>query len=359
MGLLADLVRMTVSGTPGTGTITLLAADLGCRTFAQAGVPDGSLVSYGVIDGISREVGVGVYNATAGTLTRGLRASSTGSLLNLTSAALVYITPNADDLAIIGDGAIWGFLASNTAGFTTTRVSLSVGGCLDSTNQVVIRTAAPITKRLDAVWAAGTNNGGRDSATALANGETWHLFVILNPTTRAVDALWSKSPTAPTLPSGFTFFRRVFSIMLEAASTSIRQFVHYGDYTELKVRSTDLVAATNAVATGTLRTIAVPAGIKVQARLFYSATSSTGTPSGSVVFSGVFDPDVGVPTFGVSTQWAQMRITFNDSNTRYQSIVLECWTSAAQQVFTASTDTNEVITMGVIGWSDPRGRLYG
>ncbi len=99
MGLF-DLVRMTVVGAPGTGSITLGAAITGFRSFDAAGVPDGGLVTYGIVDGTSREIGYGTYTKSGASLDRtALLASSTGSKLDLTSTAIVFITPAAEDIA--------------------------------------------------------------------------------------------------------------------------------------------------------------------------------------------------------------------------------------------------------------------
>lgn len=98
MAKVFNRTRMTVSGTPGTGTITLGAAVTGFQSFAAGGVADGDLVSYAVEDGSAWEVGVGVYTASGTTLSRTLVASSTGSLLSLTSAAQVFSTPLAHDI---------------------------------------------------------------------------------------------------------------------------------------------------------------------------------------------------------------------------------------------------------------------
>lgn len=96
MTVLADLVQQSTAST-GTGTVTLGAAVTGFRTVLGAGIADGSVVSYAILEGTNRETGTGVIGASGTTLTRVLRASSTGSLLNLTGSAVVSIQPNAAD----------------------------------------------------------------------------------------------------------------------------------------------------------------------------------------------------------------------------------------------------------------------
>lgn len=107
---LHDLGIMSVSGAPGTGAITLNAATDGGVTFAAAGVVDGELVTYALQDGTNREVGTGTYTAAGTLLSRTLIASTTGSLLNLTSASVVFLTAGALDLSTgnlqyFGDGS--------------------------------------------------------------------------------------------------------------------------------------------------------------------------------------------------------------------------------------------------------------
>jgi hypothetical protein len=235
-------------------------------------------------------------------------------------------------------------------------VTLSSGKCRDSTNVDSIELTAPLAKRLDATWAAGSGNGGREAGSSLATqtpGQTWHLFVILNPTSGVVDGLWSLSPTAPTLPSGFTRFRRVLSIPFILNTQNLPDFVWVDEEIHYKTRSVDMANVADGTATGTLRAISTPLGIKVKARLYHSVT---GTASGTF-FAGVYDPDVGVPTFGVPTQWAQHRIQSDEADERYQTQVLECWTNTNQQVFTAQTDTSGLLVMGVVSYRDARGRF--
>ncbi len=96
---LHDMAEMTVTGTPGTGTITLNAAVTGYQTFANAGVIDGELISYSIRDGSNWEVGQGTYTASGTTLTRGaIYSSNSNSAISATSSAVVWIAVLAEDL---------------------------------------------------------------------------------------------------------------------------------------------------------------------------------------------------------------------------------------------------------------------
>lgn len=84
-------VRVSVSGTPGTGTVTLGSAASGWADLGAA--HDGLMFSVLFKDGISWEIATAcVYGHAARSLTRGtLESSSSGSRVSLTSSATVHL----------------------------------------------------------------------------------------------------------------------------------------------------------------------------------------------------------------------------------------------------------------------------
>lgn len=97
MTKLVNRAKMTTA-TTGTGTITLGSAVASYQSFATAGVVNGDTVRYVIEDGLDWEIGVGTYTSSGTTLSRTLNESSTGSLLNLSGTATVFVTAAALDI---------------------------------------------------------------------------------------------------------------------------------------------------------------------------------------------------------------------------------------------------------------------
>lgn len=102
MAKIFNRVRMTVSGTPAGGNITLGAAQAGYQSYAAAGAANNDIVNYLAEDsGGAWELATATYvSATPALNSRTLIASSTGSLLSLTSAAIISCDVFAADLFI-------------------------------------------------------------------------------------------------------------------------------------------------------------------------------------------------------------------------------------------------------------------
>lgn len=139
--MFADRAKMTTA-TTGTGAITLGSASAGFQTFAAAGVTDGATVRYVIEDGTAWEIGTGTYTAAGTSLSRSIEQSSTGALLNLTGAAVAYVTAAAADLAAL----------LNRANHTGTQLAATISDFSTAAKTAV----APIATTLnyDGTWQA-------------------------------------------------------------------------------------------------------------------------------------------------------------------------------------------------------------
>jgi hypothetical protein len=107
-------------------------------------------------------------------------------------------------------------------------ITIYPGTCAsDDATPALISLKTPLTKRVDASWVAGNEQGGLDTG-SLTPSVTYHLWVIRNPTTEVVDVIFSLSPTAPTLPTGFTQKQYLWPVI--RGSTGWWKFTHQGNY---------------------------------------------------------------------------------------------------------------------------------
>lgn len=168
-------------------------------------------------------------------------------------------------------GAITGCTIANNASDATNDIDFAAGTCSDSTAAFYMTLGSTLTKRLDATWTVGNNQGGLFSG-SIAN-TTYHCFVIMRPDTGVVDCGFDTSPIAANRPASYTYYRRVGSIVRTGAT--IKAFHQFGDNFYWDVMAQD---DTSTVVTTTTVALTVPSGISVIA-LFNTFLSDSSPPT--------------------------------------------------------------------------------
>lgn len=111
---------------------------------------------------------------------------------------------------------VQGLIQSVNSGDATNDTDISAGSCRDSTDAMDMVLASTLTKRIDASWAVGTNQGGLDGTESVAGTpdvSTWYyMWLIKRSDTGVVDALYSESATAPTMPTNYDYKRLIGAV---------------------------------------------------------------------------------------------------------------------------------------------------
>jgi len=244
-------------------------------------------------------------------------------------------------------GYIFGLTLSNNGSDATNDIDIAAGVAAETaTSPVLMTLAAALTKRLDASWAVGTNQGGLDTG-SIANG-TYHVWIIARSDTGVVDALFSTSATSPTMPANYDRKRRIGSILRESAT--IIPFEQKGD--TFKRVAINSYASTSALAS-TLTAFNVPNSIIVQPiiAIYISPAAS------SNIYIALGSASRGLADIVVT----QSRTDAGGVTETRGFIASGFYTNTVQQLYlqhnivsgTASTNT----LVQTIGWVDDRGRL--
>ncbi|NNU66520.1 hypothetical protein G9X67_14675 [Rhizobium sp. WYCCWR 11152] len=171
----------------------------------------------------------------------------------------------------------------------TKRIVVSPGSCRSQLDETDIDLTAGMMKRLDQNWAAGSGNGALDQGSLAAS--TWyHLHIMQNPTTGAVDILASGSLTNPAYPAGWEAApsRRVWSVLTDA-SANIIPYTQTEDWCAWGVMENQYSG--NLGASSTVITMKSPIGFKCEVQ----ALILVNTGAGEI---GLMDPDGGDPSLG-------------------------------------------------------------
>lgn len=248
-------------------------------------------------------------------------------------------------------GRIQGFGTANAAD-ADHDISVSPGLCDDdSATPVLMQSGGVITKQIDAIWVAGSGAGGLDAGVVAA--DTWyHIFVIQNTVTNAVDVLFSTSVSAPTLPTDYTRKRRIGSVLTDG-SANIIGFTQVGDDWFWTDVVEDFATANPGTAAAT-KTLSVPTGIKVW---WYGAGAYDliGVSADEGALFSALDETADVAATALNGQLGVAAIAASQIASSELRVLTN--TSAQIRVRASRGNVNDTISAVTYGWHDTRGRV--
>lgn len=216
------------------------------------------------------------FNTSAGLAVLGTIAANTIVGNNTGSATTPSALTVAQAQTLLGlapaYSAIAGFIPSSIAGTATTAsLTISAGQATDSTN------ATTITKATTSSWAASNGNAanGYQGGTTLPNSDTIHLFMISGS---SGTACFAHNGLTPTLPTGYTYYRRIASFNTNGSGAPIAYTaIEVGGGAYRAVLATSTAQTYTGSTSGSLLTVtSLPTDIRVKPVIVASAgTSST------------------------------------------------------------------------------------
>ena len=248
------VIRFITTNANTTTTPTVNLAGLGAKNILKA---DGNPVIAGDVSGYVE-----------------LRYNGTDFLLSPLSSAL-NITATNKGLTYLNNP----ITIANNATDADNDIDFSAGNFQfsDKSNEAVL---LAMTKRLDASWVAGTNQGGLDTGSK-ANSTWYYCYAIHNPTSDVSDAIFSANATTPTLPSGYTKQSKALFAFKTNSSGNILNGKWYNDRSFYF--NDDILEEQNGVTTGDLVLVGVPLlDLKVKLRAAVGANVAGAFPALSV-----------------------------------------------------------------------------
>ena len=216
---------------------------------------------------------------------------------------------------------------------------------------------AAMNKNVDSAWVAGDGNGGLDTG-SIAN-TTYHIFVISNPTTGATDVLISASTSNPTLPLGYTLFRRLASIIRSANIV-----VNYHQFEDDFFWNVPSAHAISGIPNNASFGVQIPAGPVFLVKGIISAGRAGGTNGDKALsvtsplfsnFNAASAPDTSTFRGHTGSQFAASSFS---ADMKGGSSYFESMSNTTSQIRIDGTGTSSANgVLQVIGWRDFRGKL--
>jgi hypothetical protein len=220
-------------------------------------------------------------------------------------------------------GFLFGLGTSNNVATSNTKIDVASGRCADSTAAQMM------------IYAGGTLDCGTNGANGMDTGGlpisgTLHIYLI-GKTDGTTALLGSINASSPTMPTGYTLKRRLWSTNTDG-SAHLWPYTQYGDKGIWKTAVTETFAATITLG-------GVPTGIVVEAILWAEIFGSSGG-AGFAIYP-----------IGGDSSVTQLGITASGE----AAGVFTVFTSTAAQV-SGTVSGSPSRSLKTVGWIDRRGR---
>lgn len=260
-------------------------------------------------------------------------------------------------------GYIYGFTLSNNGTDATNDIDIASGEAASGdTVPYLIQLASGLTKRLDATWAAGTNQGMRDSALnagAIAN-RTYFLYAVAKAGGADVDIYATSATTAAaaitalnleTGGSAYIYAKYIGPIVRNAGA--ILSFTQLGDEFWYKTLTQD-IAATNPGATAVNASLTVPIGIQVLVHCSIALEDSSG--STIYLLARATDDTDETPSSTLYDLYVLNAAGSSQKSSKDKDI--RCNTSGQIEYKLSGSTANTIVRIQTRGWTDLK-RRYG
>lgn len=250
-------------------------------------------------------------------------------------------------ISTVPRGHIFGLTLSNNVADATNDIDIAVGeAASDATAPSLITLASALTKRLDATWVVGTNQGMLASGAAIAN-TTYHIFLIKRPDTGVVDIAADTSVTGANIAANtnvaYTSIRRIGSVVRTGAA--IKAFDQVGDEFLWKASTVEVTGSPSSTTAATVTLAGIPDGVVVDARV--SGRINSGGPAVGLWLSSLSVDDQ-LPGVGGYTAEAVAAVAATGP--------VHIRTNASKQIRRRESDAGATIAIYCEGYVDRRGQ---
>lgn len=335
---------ITADATAGAFTITLPAAADAGDGFEAAVIKSDTSDNAVTVDGDGSET-------INGETSIDLAAQFDSVLLRSNGTAWFAIVAPVSTSTPLPRGYIDGLTLSNNSLDGDHDIDIAPGAARDDSDQANLPISTTLIKRIDAAWAVGSNNGGLDTGT-VANTTWYHVWLIRRSDTGVVDALFSTSATAPTMPSNYDQKRLRGAVLTDGSANILPFMCRDGEFFEwvtpvLDVNDTSPTASD----AGKAYTLSAPPNSMARVNVI-SAITSAGATSSYIRPTDVTDDTpstTGLPGFSAG-------VTSGGASSAIGGSIMDVWVDASSQVQGSINTANTDLIIITLGYCDRRGR---